>query len=88
MSHYPTFAQWLLKQTYRESPIGDLARDFKQDKRDHRIWGRVEYPTYSIPQTSDFRTWKIYLDGTAAKDALRDAFHEWIDAIAEGDFNG
>ncbi len=28
-----TFTQWLYRQTYREDPVGDLAKDAKFDKK-------------------------------------------------------
>lgn len=29
----PTFMQWLMKQNKRNDPVGDLARDVKDDRR-------------------------------------------------------
>jgi hypothetical protein len=36
----PRFDQWLLAQVERPDPVGDSARDFRQDRFDHRAEGK------------------------------------------------
>lgn len=68
-----TFSSWLLKQDGRDDPVGDLARDYRNDKRCHRkgLWWA------QLPTGSSWRAWRKYLEGKAAEDALREAYDEW-----------
>ncbi len=60
-----TFYRWLLKNCIKDDDhIGDLARDVKRDP--------------GAPTKGGFKEWKDHLGGTAALEALEDAWIEYL----------
>jgi hypothetical protein len=70
------FQRWLLAQCLRQSPVGHLAQDLKQDLRDSR--GPDEPP---LPKPFTAAAFLRYLEERGACDgairAARDAQSEW-----------
>jgi hypothetical protein len=57
-----TFNTWLLGQTHRDDPIGDLARDHKQDLQDYH----QQHPGERAPFTAGLRPLQERLDELGA----------------------
>jgi hypothetical protein len=79
-----SFGGWLLKQKKRDDRVGDLARDFIDDKRDQRRNGPHQRNGFSrvsgpYPRGSNFKKWYLYLSRSDAKEAFVEAFVEWIE---------
>ena len=73
MSEEDLFYTWLMKQKFRCSPVGDLARDAAADT------------SACLPrQSNDWEDWEDYLSGTAAEEALENAWEEWSGGDREG----
>jgi len=81
-----SFGRWLAKQKDSDDPIGDLARDYVQDKlgrkaNDGKPFCSAAYG--KLPTSSDFRDWWTYLSSTDADSALVTAFERWIRFVQE-----
>ena len=67
-----TFKQWLSEQAHKDSSIGDLARDVKQDKNFPRLDKIDKY-------MMNFEKTKKYLEEKGAFDnALITLYHAWL----------
>ena len=71
-----TFCRWLRQQTDRDDPIGDLAKDFTDDKRGVLQYFRAEtWPNPSLRQL--YSMLRIRFACSEALDALNLAYREW-----------
>lgn len=71
-----TFCVWIRRQTDRDDPIGDLARDLVGDKRGVLQWFRADdWPNPSLRQLHTMLRHRFACSG--ALDALIAAYREW-----------
>lgn len=71
-----TFCRWLRQQAERDDPIGDLARDFADDKRGVLQWFRVEdWP--NPPLSRLYTMLRFRFACSEALDTLVAAYREW-----------
>lgn len=71
-----TFVRWIRRQTDRDDPIGDLARDFTHDKPRVLQWFRAEdWPNASLNQL--YHMLRFRFACSEALDTLVAAYREW-----------